>query len=353
MELLTDYDFHLPEELIATTALDDRGASRLMVLMRGADAPHHDQFANLSHYLRKGDVLVVNNTKVMKARIEAFKKTGGRVEILLVRPIADGAWAALINGKGPFLAGTTLALGSKESLQEIVVNGKNTDEAGLYEITTTVDLHDYLDKNGELPLPPYFRRRACEKDHESYQTIYAKTLGAVAAPTAGLHFTEALFAKLRAKGIEIVEVTLHVGPGTFLPIRTEIIAEHRMHEEYFTLSLDAAAGLNRARARGSRIIPVGTTSMRVIEHVMQQAHAEGQREFFACDGKTRIFIRPGYQFLASNALITNFHLPRSTLLLLVSAIAGRDRIISAYVEAIAQRYRFFSYGDACFLEVVQ
>lgn len=351
MDSLLNYDFDLPDDLIATTALADRNASRLMVLRNHDALPVHDHFANLDNYLRDDDVLVVNNTKVMKARIDAYKATGGRVELLLVRPLAHGRWATLINGKGPHLPGSILRLGSPDGEHHIVIEQKNSDEAGLYEINCTTDLNTYIDDNGELPLPPYFRRRANDSDAVSYQTVYAKIKGAVAAPTAGLHFTDTHLDRLRARGITVVEVTLHVGPGTFLPIRCDNLDEHKMHSEFFSLSEDVAHILNRARTKGQRIIPVGTTSMRVLEHVMQQAHARGHHQFFACNEATSIFIRPGYRFLASSALITNFHLPKSTLLLLVSAVAGRERILRAYQEAIAQRYRFFSYGDASFLEI--
>lgn len=351
METLDQFDFDLPEELIATTALKDRGASRLMVLRKEDVAPTHDVFQNIAHYLKPGDTLVLNNTKVMKARIEVFKKTGGRVELLLVRALPDGRWATLINGKGPFLPGAVLYLGSPEGINTVVVERKSEDEPGVFEISCTTDLETYITTNGELPLPPYFRRRANADDHESYQTVYAKHLGAVAAPTAGLHFTREHLALLKTRGITIVEITLHVGPGTFLPIRTHNVADHKMHTEFFSVSESVANILNETRARGHRVVAVGTTSLRVLEQMMQWAREQGHGNFYACDGKTNIFIRPGYQFLGAQALITNFHVPRSTLVLLVSAIAGRERLLRAYEEAIQQRYRFFSYGDACYLEM--
>ncbi len=351
METIDQFDFVLPEDRIATFPLEDRSSSRLMVLRSCDKDPQHDVFHNIGQYLNSGDTLVLNNTKVMKARIEARKKTGGRVELLLVRPLSDGQWASLINGKGPFLPGCTLHL--DESDHTITIVRKSSDEPGVYEISSTVDLFGHLESNGELPLPPYFRRRANQVDHESYQTVYAKNLGAVAAPTAGLHFTHEHLARLKAQGINVVEITLHVGPGTFLPMRTNNIADHKMHAEYFSLTAEAALSLNRARSAGGRIIAVGTTSLRVLEHVMQTAVAQGLHEFFPCEDKTNIFIRPGHKFLGADAIITNFHLPRSTLLVLVAAIAGRERILKAYDEAIANGYRFFSYGDACFLEMCQ
>lgn len=351
VDSLSNYDFALPDDLIATTALANRSASRLMVLERHDLSPRHDVFAHIENYLKPGDVLVINNTKVMKARIEAFKPTGGRVELLLVRPLENGHWATLINGKGPFLPGATLSLAKDHRNHFIKVVKKCETERGVYEVSCDLDLQVYLEECGELPLPPYFRRRAAPVDYERYQTVYAKTLGAVAAPTAGLHFTHEHLKRLEDAGIGIAEVTLHVGPGTFLPIRCENIADHVMHTESFSLSPDAAAKLNRARKNGHRIIPVGTTSMRVVEQVMQWAKRDSGHEFFPCEGRTQIFIRPGYKFLGSDALITNFHLPRSTLLLLISAVAGRERVLRAYQEAIECRYRFFSYGDACFLEI--
>lgn len=350
-DLLSNYNFLLPDELIATTALTDRSASRLMVLEQPDHKPRHDLFVNIDNYLRAGDVLVINNTLVMKSRIEAFKATGGRCELLLVRPLVDGSWAALINGRGPFLPGTKLHLKKGRDDQFIELIKRSHNEPGVYEISSNVDLRVYMEACGELPLPPYFRRRALPEDYERYQTVYAKILGAVASPTAGLHFTKLHLNRLVQKGINIAEITLHVGPGTFLPIRCENIDDHKMHAEYFFMSADTANLLNQAKKHGHRVIPVGTTSMRVLEQVMQWAKRDGGNEFFPCEGNTAIFIRPGYQFLASDALITNFHVPRSTLLLLVSAIAGREQILHAYQEAIARRYRFFSYGDACFLEI--
>lgn len=351
MDLLSNYDFELPEELIATRPIPNRGASRLLALREHDEIPAHDVFANIGSYLRFGDVLVLNNTKVMKARITAFKKTGGRVEILLVRSLIEGRFLALINGKGPFLPGTPLVLRAGDTEHQVLVVKRCDDEPGLYELSCDVDLGPFTETYGELPLPPYFNRRAEKEDEARYQTVFAKNLGAVAAPTAGLHFTEEHLQAIKALGVDVVEITLHVGPGTFLPIRTQNIHEHRMHTEYFWLSEDVAARLNRAKRDGGRIIAVGTTSMRVLEHVMQCAQREGRDAFFPCEDKTAIFIKPGHKFLGCDAIITNFHVPRSSLIVLVSAVAGRERILRAYAEAIALGYRFFSYGDACYLEI--
>lgn len=320
--------------------------------MRATDmTPVHDTFSNIGSYLREGDVLVVNNTKVMKARLNAFKKTGGRVEILLVRALAQGGWEALINGKGPFLPGVELYLRENDAQHTVRVVGKSEIERGLYELACDIDLGPYAEIHGELPLPPYFGRRADEDDEDRYQTIFAKELGAVAAPTAGLHFTDAHLSALKARGIDVVETTLHVGPGTFLPIRTENINDHQMHTEFFHMTEACAERLNIAKRDKKRIIPVGSTAMRVIEQVMHSAREQNHTSFFACSGKTAMYIKPGYKFLGCDAIITNFHLPRSTLLLLVSALAGRERVLRAYGEAIERRYRFFSYGDACYFEM--
>ncbi len=351
MDQLSDYDFLLPKELIATKPLLQRGSSRLMALVHNEAKPRHDYFKNIGDYLQAGDLLVVNNTKVMKARLYAYKKTGGRVEILLVRPLEHGVWAALINAKsGLFEPGTELKLDH----HIITLLGKTPE--GLYICNcVTADLASLALAYGELPLPPYFGRKADSTDEILYQTIFAsdQTLGAVAAPTAGLHFTDQLLAELAQKNINLVETTLHVGPGTFLPVRSNNISEHIMHEEYFSLSEDTAHALNQARREHRRIVVVGTTAMRVVEQVMQWALKQGHANFFACQDKTGIFIRPGYQFLGCDALISNFHVPKSTLLMLVCAVAGYQRLLNAYHEAIEQNYRFFSYGDACYFDIIR
>ncbi|HXW60173.1 MAG TPA: tRNA preQ1(34) S-adenosylmethionine ribosyltransferase-isomerase QueA [Myxococcota bacterium] len=349
MEALKDYDYFLPEGLIATVALADRGSSRLLRLGRSDNAPIDDLFKNIGSYLCPGDVLVVNNTKVMKARIKAYKKSGGLVEILLVKPLDNGSFTALINGRGPFLPGTKLDIDGAE----ILVTGKSTDEPGLYELAAPIDLALYAKRHGELPLPPYFGRKARAEDEISYQTVYAcaDSWGAVAAPTAGLHFTNTLLAHLKEQGIKVVETTLHVGPGTFLPIRVENISEHAMHKEWFSLSEDAAKILNQAKSEKKRIIAVGTTALRVLEQVRQWAEQKEEKDFFACSGITALFIRPGFKFLGADGLITNFHLPRSTLLVLVAAAIGLKRALMCYEHAIKERYRFYSYGDACFFDI--
>jgi S-adenosylmethionine:tRNA ribosyltransferase-isomerase len=350
---LSDYDFTLPPELIATRALEERSASKLLCLGKDDKHPTHDVFSNLEKYLKSGDVLVVNNTKVMKARIYAYKATGGRVEILLVRPHAEGRWAALMNGSGPFLPGMKLSLGAVGHPDSLEVIARLKEEPGLYEIFSACDLAKHARQVGEMPLPPYFGRKADDNDEQRYQTVYAldQTWGAVAAPTAGLHFTQEHLEKLASQGIILAQTTLHVGPGTFLPIRVDNIADHKMHVEYFSMNEETALVLNQARQRKSRIVVVGSTALRVVEQVMLWAHEKNSQDFFACEGKTSLFIRPGYKFLACDAMITNFHIPRSTLFVLIAAVVGRERALAAYEEAISRKYRFFSYGDACYFEM--
>lgn len=349
MNKLSDYDFFLPKELIATTPLPVRGSSRLLALRKDQELAEHDIFAHIGHYLKAGDLLVINNTKVMKARIYAYKKSGGKVEILLVRPLAGGAWSALVNGKG-YLPGSLLQL---EGGGIIEIVRKFEEEPGLYEVFSEADLSVHANACGEMPIPRYFGRKADTNDEVFYQTIFAKDdeWGGVAAPTAGLHFTEALLAQLAERDIHVVETTLHVGPGTFLPVRCEDINDHQMHREFFSLSPEAADKLNQARSKGNRIVVVGTTAMRVVEQSMQWALERGEQHFSAGSGSTAIFIRPGYKFLACDAIITNFHVPKSTLLMLISAVVGRKRILEVYQEAIEKNYRLFSYGDACYFEI--
>lgn len=342
---LEDYNFVLPPHLIATDALVDRTSCRLLYLGRDSVAPHHDSFKNIANYLRPTDVLVVNNTKVMKARIVATLN-GYNAEILLVHKRENGHWSALIYCKKQ-----RLARGARLQINGAFVDVlSDNDETGCYEITSDIDLAKYSERHGEIPLPPYMKRKACESDEQNYQTVYAKHVGAVAAPTAGLHFTDDLLQNLRNMGVTIVEITLHVGPGTFMPIRCSDIRDHKMHSEHFMIDEHAAQTLNQAKARGQRIIPVGSTSMRVLEHMMHTAANEGHNQFVACASETSIFIRPGHKFLACDGIITNFHIPRSSLLVLISALAGRERVLNAYEEAVAKEYRFYSYGDACFFE---
>lgn len=337
---VSQFDFHLPEELIAQTPLPRRSDSRLMVLHRGSGELEHRHFSDLTNYLRPKDVLVINDTRVRPARLIGMKKeTGGRVEILLLRPLGEDRWEVLAKPARRLKPGGTVLFGN--GVLQAVVEGESDVAGGrivrlLYE---TEDLEALLNRLGEMPLPPYIRKRL--EDPERYQTVYAKAVGSAAAPTAGLHFTPELLEEIRDKGVDIVPITLHVGLGTFRPVTAERVEEHRMHAEYYEVGEDAAKRIRAARKQGGRVVAVGTTTVRTLESV-----AGSHGEIVPSRGWTDIFIYPGYRFRAVDALITNFHLPRSTLLMLVSAFASREQILAAYQEAVNRRYRFFSFGDA-------
>lgn len=337
---VSQFDFHLPEELIAQTPLPRRSDSRLMVLHRGSGELEHRHFSDLTNYLRPKDVLVINDTRVRPARLIGMKKeTGGRVEILLLRPLGEDRWEVLAKPARRLKPGGTVLFGN--GVLQAVVEGESDVAGGrivrlLYE---TEDLEALLNRLGEMPLPPYIRKRL--EDPERYQTVYAKAVGSAAAPTAGLHFTPELLEEIRDKGVDIVPITLHVGLGTFRPVTAERVEEHRMHAEYYEVGEDAAERIRAARKQGGRVVAVGTTTVRTLESV-----AGSHGEIVPSRGWTDIFIYPGYRFRAVDALITNFHLPRSTLLMLVSAFASREQILAAYQEAVNRRYRFFSFGDA-------
>lgn len=337
---VSQFDFHLPEELIAQSPLPHRSASRLMVLHRETGKLEHRSFSDLTEYLRPKDVLVINDTRVRPARLIGTKKaTGGRVEILLLKPLGDDRWEVLAKPARRLKPGHAIRFGNGEL--QAVVEGESDVAGGrivrlLYEAE---DLEALLERLGEMPLPPYIRRRL--GDPERYQTVYARAVGSAAAPTAGLHFTPELLEALRARGVDIAAITLHVGLGTFRPVTAERVEEHRMHAEYYEVGDEAAEKIRSARKRGGRVVAVGTTSVRTLETV---AGLHG--EIVPAKGWTDIFIYPGYRFRAVDALITNFHLPRSTLLMLVSAFASRRQILAAYEEAVNRRYRFFSFGDA-------
>ena len=334
---ITDFDYSLPVHLIAQQPSQSRGQSRLLVLDRQKAAVEHRHFYDLPQYLQKGDLLVLNNTKVLPARLFARKPTGGQVEVLLISPLDDRTWNCLVKPAKRVRVDTQLEF--DQGLSGIV---RTLGKEGLRSIEFSLagqEFQDKLDEIGELPLPPYITEKPL--DPQRYQTVYAAKPGAVAAPTAGLHFTHELFAQLDQMGIERVHLTLHVGIGTFRPVGVDEIEEHKMHSEYFDINTQAAQAINRARAQGRRIIAVGTTAVRVIETA---AKDDGTIE--PGSGWTDIFIYPGYRYKAVDALITNFHLPRSTLLMLVSALASREQILAAYHEAVAEEYRFFSFGDA-------
>lgn len=335
-----DFDYFLPDELIARHPLTERSASRLLCMDAGGVRSHR-VFSALSDLLLPGDLLVFNNTKVIPARLFGQKATGGQVEVLIERIQDEYQALAHVRASKSPKPESRILFG--EGIEAVMV----ARVGDLFQLCFDVPVRECLNRLGELPLPPYFGRSPELGDRDRYQTVYAEEEGSVAAPTAGLHFDKPLLRRLQTHGVEMAEVTLHVGAGTFQPVRVELLQEHHMHSERFYLSAETADAVNRAHARGGRVVAVGTTSVRVLESAAAQ-FPEG--ELSACAGETSIFIYPGYQWCQVDALITNFHLPRSTLLMLVCAFAGKESILSAYAEAIALRYRFFSYGDAMFLE---
>ncbi len=348
----SDFDYDLPSERIAQTAVEPRDASRLLVIHRGDGRLEHRFFRDLPDYLHPGDVLVLNQTRVIPARLHATKiPSGGAAEILLIQRIDDRHWLAMIGGK-KIREGSKLAVtGSDDPAIEATVTEVREESQRVVEFNVPVE--PFLDKLGEMPLPPYIHTPLA--DPERYQTIYAHTPGSVAAPTAGLHFTADLLLKIQAMGVQIVYCTLHVGPGTFLPVKSEQIAEHRLHEEYAELKPEDARRINEAKLNGGRIIAVGTTTVRTLETAALRS--AGQAGADACPWRpvvaiaepTTLFIMPGFQYRVVDAMITNFHLPKSTLLMLVSAFAGRELMLKAYEEAIREEYRFYSLGDACLI----
>ncbi|HET7788744.1 MAG TPA: tRNA preQ1(34) S-adenosylmethionine ribosyltransferase-isomerase QueA [Myxococcales bacterium] len=327
---VADFDYQLPEELIAQAPLPERDASRLLVLPRAEGEIQHRGVRDLPLLLAEGDLLVANDARVIPARLHGRKQgTGGRVELLLVEPLGGADWLALGQAGKPLRAGQRVeVLGSAVEIVQVRQGGELVVRLPLEGDA----LWKFLDEAGELPLPPYIRHAPGPQDSERYQTIFARERGAVAAPTAGLHFTPALVGKLRERGVGLAFITLHVGPGTFLPVRAQRTEDHRMHKERFVVPTGTARAIEAAR----RVIAVGTTALRALE-------ASGGRPG---EGSTDLFITPGYEFRTVDGLFTNFHLPRSTLLMLVAALAGLPRILQAYREAVARRYRFFSYGDA-------
>ncbi|CAG9177017.1 tRNA preQ1(34) S-adenosylmethionine ribosyltransferase-isomerase QueA [Cupriavidus respiraculi] len=342
MLTLSDFDFPLPPELIAQTALPDRSASRLLVVQRddsdGAARLIDRAFTDIVDYLRPGDLLVFNDTRVIKARFFGHKASGGKIEVLVERVQDERTVLAQVRASKTPPEGSTLRLAEAFD----VVVGPRVDQ--FFTLRFPEPALDLIERFGRLPLPPYIEHDPDAYDESRYQTVYARNPGAVAAPTAGLHFDDALFARLDGMGVRRAFLTLHVGAGTFQPVRTENVAEHKMHSEWYAISDELAQAVRETRAAGGRVIAVGTTSLRALESA---AAADGT--LAAGSGDTDIFITPGYRFRLVDALITNFHLPKSTLLMLVSALAGIEPIRAAYRHAVAQRYRFFSYGDAMLL----
>ncbi len=336
---LSDFNFDLPKELIAQVPAPIRSASRLL-RVSGTACAHHE-FASLAQLLSPGDLLVINDTRVIKARLFGTKPTGGTVEALVERIVSDSEALVLLRASKTPREGSRINFPAGATA---TVMGRAGDFFRL-KFDRIANIATYLEKEGHLPLPPYITHADGALDAERYQTVYARQPGAVAAPTAGLHFDEPLLARIRDHGVLVETVTLHVGAGTFQPVRTESLEEHRMHAERYAIPIATAAAVERARASGARVIAVGTTSLRALESA-----ADGEGRIAPGEGETRLFITPGYQFRIVDRLVTNFHLPRSTLLMLVAAFAGVETIRRAYALAIKERYRFFSYGDAMLLD---
>ena len=332
-----DFNYYLPEELIAQTPLEKRDHSKLLVLDKVNGQVSHERFDNIISYLNKGDVLVINNTKVLPARLIGVKEeTDAVIEVLMLKNIVKDEWECLCKPAKRVKIGTIIKFSDKLSAKCIKLG-----EEGIryFEFIYNGIFYEILDELGEMPLPPYIHEKLNDKDR--YQTVYAKEIGSAAAPTAGLHFTKELLSKLKEKGIIIKEITLHVGLGTFRPVMVEDVLEHKMHTESYILTSESADKLNKVRERGNKIFVVGTTSTRVLETNLSR-----YPKFTSEVSDTDIFIYPGYEFKAVDNLITNFHLPKSTLVMLVSALAGKDNIMKAYKEAVDEKYRFFSFGDA-------
>ena len=336
----SDFYFDLPEELIAQDPLLDRSSSRLLMLDKTNGETKHETFKNIIDYLKPGDCLVLNNTKVIPARLIGNRETGGQVEVLLLKRHQNDVWETLVKPGKKCKPGAKLSFGEgllKAEVLETVEEGNRLikfEYEGIFE--------EVLDKLGEMPLPPYITHKLQDKNR--YQTVYAKYEGSAAAPTAGLHFTNELLKAIEEKGVKIAYVTLHVGLGTFRPVKVDNVLEHHMHSEYYEVSKEAAEAINSTKESGNKVICVGTTSCRTIESAADEnGHLEPK-----CDN-TEIFIYPGYQFKVLDELITNFHLPESTLVMLVSALAGKENVLNAYHEAVQEKYRFFSFGDAMFI----
>lgn len=336
-----DFYFELPEELIAQDPLEDRSASRLLVLDKETGEVSHHSFREIADYLEPGDCLVLNDTKVIPARLIGAKEdTGGKIEVLLLKRREGNVWETLVKPGRKARPGARIRFGEGLLTGEILDIAEEGNRLIRFEHEGIFE--EILDRLGQMPLPPYITHQL--EDKNRYQTVYAKHTGSAAAPTAGLHFTPELLEQIEKKGVDIAKVTLHVGLGTFRPVKADDILEHHMHSEFYRIEEEAAEKINRAKRSGGRIICVGTTSCRTVESA-----ADENGRLKACSGWTDIFIYPGYQFRVLDSLITNFHLPESTLIMLVSALAGRERTLAAYEEAIRERYRFFSFGDAMFV----
>jgi S-adenosylmethionine:tRNA ribosyltransferase-isomerase len=368
--LVSDFDFHLPDELIARHPLADRAASRMLHIDRSRGLMYDRAFRDFPELLRPDDLLVFNNTKVLPARLFGHRSGSraqpvaeqnpaskeflrGKVEVLLTRQLSDSpmVWEALVHPGRKLGIGEQIYFGgdadeqSHELAAEIIDRGTFGERHLRFD--PVEDFFGVLNRIGHIPLPPYIDRPDTAEDREQYQTVYAKPLGSVAAPTAGLHFTPGILERIRQRGIETAELTLHVGLGTFQPVREEVVEEHKLHREWYEISAEAAEKIQRARDAGRRVVAVGTTTVRTLEHATQQA---SDRRIVTQRGEADIFIYPGFEFKVIGAMLTNFHLPKSTLLMLVSALAGRERVLRAYEHAVREKYRFYSYGDCMFVE---
>lgn len=336
-----DFDYYLPEDLIAQTPLLKRDSSRLLVLDKNTGEISHRHFSDIIDYLNKDDVLVINDTKVIPARLIGTKEeTGAVIEVLMLKNIDGDIWECLCKPAKRVKEGTIIKFSDSLSAKCVGIFDEGIRRV---EFIYNGIFMEILDQLGEMPLPPYIHEKLSEKDR--YQTVYAKNIGSAAAPTAGLHFTNELLEKIKEKGVKVVSVTLHVGLGTFRPVNVEDVEKHKMHSEYYKMTDEVADILNNAKNKGNKIISVGTTSTRVLETIISKYN-----KFVGCSGFTDIFIYPGYEFKGIDELITNFHLPKSTLIMLVSALAGKENIMNAYKEAVKLEYRFFSFGDAMFIK---
>ncbi|MFF2459586.1 MULTISPECIES: tRNA preQ1(34) S-adenosylmethionine ribosyltransferase-isomerase QueA [Peribacillus] len=337
------FDFHLPEELIAQVPLEDREASRLMVLDKETGKLQHDVFSHITEYIKPGDCLVLNDTKVLPARLYGSKEgTGAKIEVLLLKQEHDDVWETLVKPAKRIKEGSTIVFG--DGKLSAVCTGVLEHGGRILEFKYDGIFYEILEKLGEMPLPPYIKEQLDDQDR--YQTVYARERGSAAAPTAGLHFTEDLLEKLKGMGVHIAFITLHVGLGTFRPVSVDDIDSHEMHSEFYQMTEGTARLLNDVKAKGGKIITVGTTSTRTLETIASRNDGVFKEE----NGWTSIFIYPGYEFKGIDAMITNFHLPKSTLIMLISALAGREQVLHAYETAVEEKYRFFSFGDAMLIK---
>lgn len=347
---INDFDYELPEELIAQKPADRRDASRLLVVHRDTGKTEHRHFYDILDHLKEGDCLVLNNSKVLPARLYGIKEgTGAKVEFLLIKRIEGDRWETMVRPGKRLKPGDSVMF-SEEPLLKADIADYGNDGTRIVEFSYDGIFMERLEEIGSMPLPPYIERQSENEDRDRYQTVYCREEGSVAAPTAGLHFTEELLEKAKAKGVELAYVTLHVGIGTFRPVKCENIEDHSMHFEEYHIDEENAGIINRAKAEGRRVISVGTTSTRTVESAAYFDEEKDCWQVKAGENSTGIFIYPGYEFRIIDSLITNFHLPKSTLLMLISALYDREKILEVYQEAIREKYRFFSYGDAMFIE---